>query len=78
MKKSRLTLLVFTAFALAACGNDKQAELEQQLKAQQEQIAQLKAQAASAADQTVYQLLPDAVNETCRPKHSSRAKTAKS
>ena len=74
MKKSRLTLLVFTAFALAACGNDKQAELEQQLKAQQEQIAQLKAQAASAADQTVYQLLPDAVNETLSPEAQQQGK----
>ena len=74
MKKSRLTLLVFTAFALAACGNDKQAELEQQLKAQQEQIAQLQAQAASAADQTVYQLLPDAVNETLSPEAQQQGK----
>ena len=74
MKKSRLTLLVFTAFALAACGNDKQAELEQQLKAQQEQIAQLKAQAALAADQTVYQLLPDAVNETLSPEAQQQGK----
>ena len=74
MKKSRLTLLVFTAFALAACGNDKQAELEQQLKAQQEQIAQLKARAASAADQTVYQLLPDAVNETLSPEAQQQGK----
>ena len=74
MKKSCLTLLVFTAFALAACGNDKQAELEQQLKAQQEQIAQLQAQAASAADQTVYQLQPDAVNETLSPEAQQQGK----
>ena len=70
-----LALIPLAILSLSACGDNKQAELEQQLKAQQEQIAKQQAQleamqkpasapAANAQDQTVYQLQPQAVNET--------------
>ncbi|KPN72452.1 hypothetical protein [Neisseria sp. 83E34] len=58
--KKYLALISAAAFTLTACGGDKQAELEAQVKAQQEQIAQLQAQ----QDTTVYQLAASAVNET--------------
>lgn len=72
--KRYLALIPVTLLAVTACGDNKQAELEQQLKAQQEQIAKQQAQLeamqkqasapANAQDQTVYQLQPQAVNET--------------
>ena len=72
--KRYLALIPVTLLAITACGDNKQAELEQQLKAQQEQIAKQQAQLeamqkqasapANAQDQTVYQLQPQAVNET--------------
>ena len=75
--KTRYILPTLAALTLAACGNDRQAELEQQLKDQQQQIAQLQAQAASAADQTVYQLNPDAVNETLSDEAQEKGKNGK-
>ncbi|WP_274585523.1 hypothetical protein V9W64_03630 [Neisseria leonii] len=61
--------ILAAALLLAACGDNRQAQLEAQLKAQQEQIAQQQAQLqalqnGAAQDQTVYQLQPEAVNET--------------
>ena len=74
--KRYLALIPVTLLAITACGDNKQAELEQQLKAQQEQIAKQQAQLeamqkqasapANAQDQTVYQLQPQA-EETMMP-----------
>lgn len=60
MKKHLVLLGLTASLILSACGDSKQAKLEAQLKAQQEQIAQLQAQ----QDGTVYQLAASAVNET--------------
>lgn len=69
--KTRFILPLILTVGLTACGgNDKQAQLEQQLKEQQEQIAQLQA----AADQTVYQLQPQAVNETLSAEAQEKGK----
>ena len=70
--KHYLALIPVVLLVLNACGDNKQAELEQQLKNQQEQIAKQQAQleamqkqaSAPTQDQTVYQLQPQAVNET--------------
>ena len=67
MKRYLVLLTAATSLTLAACGDNKQAQLEQQLKAQQEQIAQLQASQGSQEDNTVYQLNADAVNETLSP-----------
>ncbi|MDO4997227.1 MAG: hypothetical protein Q4E16_01120 [Neisseria sp.] len=69
MKRS-LALIALSSIFLAAC-SDKQAELEQQLKAQQEQIAQLQNQ---LQDETVYQLAASAVNETLSPEAQEQGK----
>ena len=63
----RTAALILCTLALAACDNGRQAELEKQIQQQQQQINQLQAQASAAADPTVYQLNPDAVNETLSP-----------
>ena len=67
MKRYLVLLTAATSLTLAACGDNKQAQLEQQLKAQQEQIAQLQASQGNQEDNTVYQLNADAVNETLSP-----------
>ena len=67
MKRYLVLLAATTSLTLAACGDNKQAQLEQQLKAQQEQIAQLQASQGNQEDNTVYQLNADAVNETLSP-----------
>lgn len=68
--KHHLTILLGSVFLLSAC-QDKQAELEQQLQAQQEQIAQLQEQ---LADETVYQLTASAVEETLSPEAQEQGK----
>ena len=77
--KKHLILLAVTSLALAACNDTKQAQLEQQLKAQQEQIAQQQAQLEAMQngqqqDDTVYQLNADAVNETLPPEAQAQGK----
>lgn len=76
--KKYLLLLPIAAFALSACHDNKQAELERQLQEQQQQIAQQKAQLdalqAQNQDQTVYQLQPEAVNETLSPEAQEQGK----
>ena len=67
MKRYLVLLTAATSLTLAACGDNKQVQLEQQLKAQQEQIAQLQASQGNQEDNTVYQLNADAVNETLSP-----------
>ncbi|MDO5059283.1 MAG: hypothetical protein Q4D82_05005 [Neisseria sp.] len=69
MKPYAIILAAAAAVGLTAC-NDRQAELEQQLKAQQEQIAKLEAM----QDQTVYQLQDEAVNETLSPEAQEKGK----
>ncbi|MBH5818007.1 membrane lipoprotein lipid attachment site-containing protein, partial [Neisseria meningitidis] len=59
MKKIIASALIAT-FALAACQDDTQARLEQQ----QKQIEALQQQLAQQADDTVYQLTPEAVKDT--------------
>ncbi|ASK28331.1 hypothetical protein [Neisseria chenwenguii] len=63
--KKILALAAVTAFALAACKDNTQAQLEQQQKqieALQQQLAQQGA--AAAQDNTVYQLAASAVKDT--------------
>ncbi|MGF6147851.1 Uncharacterised protein [Kingella potus] len=74
MKKHTPAALILCTLALAACDNGKQAELEKQIQQQQQQISQLQAQASAAADQTVYQLNPEAVNETLSPEAQEKGK----
>lgn len=63
--KRHLVLFSLAALALTACGDNQQAKLEQQLKAQQEQINQQQAKIDELqANGTVYQLNQDAVNDT--------------
>lgn len=59
MKKIIASALIAT-FALTACQDDTQARLEQQ----QKQIEALQQQLAQQADDTVYQLTPEAVKDT--------------
>lgn len=70
----RTAALILCTLALAACDNGRQAELEKQIQQQQQQINQLQAQASAAADQTVYQLNPEAVNETLSPEAQEKGK----
>ena len=74
MKRYLVLLAATTSLTLAACGDNKQAQLEQQLKAQQEQIAQLQASQGNQEDNTVYQLNADAVNETLSPEAQAQGK----
>ncbi|SUA23835.1 Membrane lipoprotein [Neisseria gonorrhoeae] len=59
MKKIIASALIAT-FALTACQDDTQARLERQ----QKQIEALQQQLAQQADDTVYQLTPEAVKDT--------------
>lgn len=59
--KKHLALFSSAVLLLAACSDNKQAELEAQVKAQQAQINQLQSQ---QQDNTVYQLAASAVDET--------------
>ncbi|HHL3634013.1 hypothetical protein [Neisseria polysaccharea] len=59
MKKIIASALIAT-FSLAACQDDTQARLKQQ----QKQIEALQQQLAQQADDTVYQLTPEAVKDT--------------
>lgn len=66
MKKALLFASLAT-LALTACGDNRQAQLEQQIQQQQAQINQMQAQMSSASaveDDTVYALAASAVNET--------------
>ncbi len=61
--KKLIALAALSAFALAACKDDTQAQLQEQQKqieALQQQLAQQNAQ----QDNTVYELTPDAVKDT--------------
>lgn len=69
MKLQALVLTAAAGLLLTAC-NDRQAELEKQIQAQQEQIAKLEAM----QDQTVYQLQEGAVNETLSPEAQEKGK----
>lgn len=62
MKKT-VALAALSAFALAACKDNTQAQLEQQQK-QIEALQQQLAQQNGQQDNTVYQLTPEAVQET--------------
>lgn len=90
MKLSTALIGLSAALALAACSDNKQAQLEAQLKQQQEQLAQQQVQleamqkqgaaqaavqTAAEADQTVYQLTPEAVNETLSAEAQAKGKT---
>ena len=62
--KKLIALAALSTFALAACKDNTQAQLEQQQKqieALQQQLAQ---QAGQQEDNTVYQLTPEAVKDT--------------
>jgi hypothetical protein len=66
---TRISLIILTAFALAACGDNSQQKMAQQIEAQQQQIAQQQAQLQAMQqqiqqDDTVYQLTPQAVADT--------------
>ncbi len=72
MKKT-LAFATLSALALAACGDNRQAQLEQQIQQQQAQISQMQAQMASASapeDDTVYALSASAVAETIPPQYA--------
>jgi len=58
--KKLIALAALSTFALAACKDNTQAQLEQQ----QKQIEALQQQLAQQEDNTVYQLTPEAVKDT--------------
>ena len=58
--KKLIALAALSTFALAACKDNTQAQLEQQ----QKQIEALQQQLAQQQDNTVYQLTPEAVKDT--------------
>ena len=61
--KKIIALAALSAFALAACKDNTQAQLEQQQK-QIESLQQQLAQQNGQQDNTVYQLTPEAVQDT--------------
>ncbi|MCF7520839.1 hypothetical protein L4G92_02070 [Neisseria sp. ZJ106] len=62
--KKIIVLTVLSTFALAACKDETLAQLEQQQKQIEQLQQQLAQQTGEQADNTVYQLAPEAVAET--------------